>query len=70
MHAGTFLGGAWGRVRIFVFRFLEFWISGTSRILAVLDVLLRVNVSCFVSMCCVIMCHLPVKVCKTLKINK
>ncbi len=44
MHAGTFLGGAWGRVRIFDFSFLEFWISGTSGILAVLDVLLRVNV--------------------------
>jgi hypothetical protein len=60
MHAGTFLGGTWGRGRVFVFGFpgfpagvsrhpgiqasghLGIWASG---ILAVLDVLLRVNVS-------------------------
>ena len=41
MHAGTFLGRAWGRDRVFVFGFLGFWISGTSGVLAVL---LRVNV--------------------------
>lgn len=50
MHAGTFFGRAWGGVRVFVF---GFWASGASDpghpgfvILAVLDVLLCVNVSC------------------------
>lgn len=70
MHAGTFLGRGWGRDRVFVFGFLGFSVSRVSGFLAVLDVLLRVNVFCFVSMCCVIMCQLLVKVCKTLHINK
>ena len=49
MHAGTFLGGAWGRVWVFVFGFLAFRAfrgfraSGGSGDLAVL---LRVNVLC------------------------
>ena len=51
MHAGTFLGGAWGRDRVFVFGFSGFpaGVSGhpgirASGVLAVLNVLLRVNV--------------------------
>ena len=50
MHAGTFLGGAWGGVRVFVFGFLGFWVSGhpgdprfPAGVLAVFDVLLWVN---------------------------
>ena len=64
MHAGTFLGGAWGRVRVFdfgVFGFPGFpGFSGNPGFW----------MSCCVSMCCVIMCQLAVKVCKTLHINK
>ena len=67
MHAGTFLGGAWGRDRVFVFGFPGhpgfpgfsgnpgFW---------------QFSMSCYGSMCCVIMCQLPVKACKTLRLHK
>ncbi len=56
MHAGTFLGRAWGRDRVFVFGFLGFWVSGhpgfPAGVLAVFDVLLLVNVcQCIASQC-------------------
>jgi hypothetical protein len=67
MHAGTFLGRAWGRGRVFVSGFPG--IRGFQGFQGFRD-FGSFRASCCVSMCRAIMCHLLVRACKTLQINK